>query len=64
MDDTAAALMVYKRAVEEGVENPNSRPRAEDLSATCLSMALHMVEPDAELKNRIRQISEGLGDPW
>lgn len=64
MGDTAAALAVYKRAVEEGVENPNSRPRAEDLSATCLSMALHGVEPDAELWTRIRQINDGLGDPW
>lgn len=64
MGDTAAALAVYKRAVEEGVENPNSRPRAEDLSATCLSMALHEVEPDAELWTRIRQINDGLGDPW
>ncbi len=64
MGDTAAALAVYKRAVEEGVENPNSRPRAEDLSATCLSMALHGVEPDAELWTRIHQIQEGLGDPW
>ena len=64
MGDTVAALAVYKRAVEEGVENPNSRPRAEDLSATCCSMALYGVEPDAELRTRIRQINEGLGDPW
>ncbi|MEP9409825.1 MAG: hypothetical protein HRF42_00190 [Candidatus Brocadia sp.] len=64
MGETATTLAVYKRAVEEGVENPNSRPRAEDLSATCLSMALHGVEPDAELRARIRQINEGLGDPW
>jgi len=64
MDDTAVALAVYKRAVEEGVENPNSRPRAEDLSATCCSMALHGVEPDAELWIRVRQINDGLGDPW
>ena len=64
MGDTATALAIYKRAVEEGVENPNSRPRAEDLSATCCSMALHGVEPDAELWTRIRQINEGLGDPW
>lgn len=64
MGDTVTALAVYKRAVEEGVENPNSRPRAEDLSATCLSMALHGIEPDAELRARIRQICKGLGDPW
>ena len=64
MGDTATALSAYKRAVEEGVENPNSRPRAEDLSATCLSMAVHGVEPDAVLWTRIRQINDGLGDPW
>jgi hypothetical protein len=64
MGDPAAALGVYKRAVEEGVVNVNSRPRAEDLSATCCSMALHAVEPDAELWTRIRQIGKGLGPPW
>lgn len=64
MGDEATALAIYKRAVEEGVENPNSRPRAEDLSANCLSMALHGAEPDAELWTRIRQIYDGLGDPW
>ena len=64
MGETAAALAVYKLAVEEGVENPNSRPRAEDLSATCCSMALHSIKPDAELWTRILQIKEGLGDPW
>jgi tetratricopeptide (TPR) repeat protein len=64
MGDTATALSAYKRTVEEGVENPNSRPRAEDLSTTCLSMAVHGVEPDAVLWTRIRQINDGLGDPW
>ncbi len=64
MGDTATALAVYKRTVEEGVENPNSRPRAEDLSATCLSMALHGAEPDAGLWARIHQINDRLGDPW
>ncbi|MFA5238766.1 MAG: bacterial transcriptional activator domain-containing protein [Phycisphaerae bacterium] len=64
MGDTEASLSVYKQAVEEGVENPNSRPRAEDLSATCCSMALYAVEPDAELWTRIYQISEGLGKSW
>ncbi len=64
MGDTAAALKVYRRAVEEGVVSPNSRPRADDLSATCCSLARHGVEPDAELWTRIRQIREGLSDPW
>ena len=64
MGDSATALGVYKMAVEEGVQNPNSRPRAEDLSATCLSMALYGVEPDPALWARIRQVKAGLGNPW
>ncbi len=64
MSDTKSALAVYKKALEAGVENPNSRPRAEDLSATCISLALHRVQPDDELWNRIQQIKQGLGDPW
>lgn len=64
MGDTKSALKVYKKAVEESIENPNSRPRAEDLSATTLSMALHGVKPDAELWNQIFKSSYALGDPW
>ncbi len=64
MGDTAAALAVYRRAVEEGVANPNNRPRALDLSATCCSMAVHGVEPDAVLWARLRRIREELGPPW
>jgi len=64
MGDTETALAVYKRAVQEGVENPNSRPRAEDLSATCCSMALYGAMPDAELWNKIQQIKDSLGNPW
>jgi tetratricopeptide (TPR) repeat protein len=64
MGETARALEIYGRAVEAGMENPNSRPRAEDLTATCCSMAVHAVEPDADLWGRIREIRDGLGDPW
>jgi tetratricopeptide (TPR) repeat protein len=64
MGDAAGALKVYKKVVEEGLENPNSRPRAEDLSATCCSMAVQGVEPDAALRARLAQIYEKLGDPW
>ena len=55
---------MYKTAVEEGTANPNSRPRAEDLTATCCSMALSAVEPDKELWAKLKQIYEGLGEPW
>lgn len=64
MGDGTAALALYKRTVEAGMENPNSRPRAEDLVATCCSLALHAVEPDAVLMSRIREIQAGLSDPW
>ncbi len=64
MGDTKKALELYKRAVEEGVANKNSRPRCDDLVATCCSMALNKVEPDAELRARILQIQAALGEPW
>jgi tetratricopeptide (TPR) repeat protein len=64
MGDAAEALDLYRRALEAGIENPNSRPRAEDLTATCCSMALHAVEPGPQLLDRIREIRDGLGDPW
>ena len=63
MGDTAGAMAVYRQAIEDGAENPNSRPRAMDLSATCCSMALCGFEPDADLWSRIRQIQQGLGKP-
>lgn len=64
MGDTAAALSIYAQAIEEGAQNPNSRPRAEDLSASCCSMALCGVTPDAALWARLRELRDGLGDPW
>lgn len=55
---------VYTLVVEEGMENPNSRPRGEDIAATCVSMAQHGFEPDAALAARLREIVDGLGEPW
>jgi hypothetical protein len=64
MGDTGAALATCGKALEEGVKNPNSRPRAEDLTALCISMAVHGIEPDALLFSRMRQICGQLSDPW
>lgn len=64
LGDRAQARVLYRLAVEEGSSNANARPRCEDLVATCLSMARHGVEPDAELTARLRALREGLGDPW
>jgi tetratricopeptide (TPR) repeat protein len=64
LGESMAALAVYKRAVQEGVANRNSRPRAEDLSSTCRSMALNGVEPDSDLWARMFQVHDSLGQPW
>ncbi len=64
MGDTGTALSLYKQTIAEGIENPNSRPRAEDLASTCLSMALHGAKPDNELWIRIGQIKNTLSNPW
>ena len=54
----------FTGAIEEGIENPNSRPRAQDLTTTCVSMAVHGVEPNEGIWIRVRQILDGLSDPW
>jgi hypothetical protein len=64
MGATDDALKVYRLAIEEGGTNPNARPRAEDLAATCCSMARHEVEPDEALWERIAELREGLVAPW
>lgn len=64
MGDADAALGIYRTAVQEALVNPNSRPRAIDLAATCISMARSGTEPDAELLEEIRMHAEGLGHPW
>lgn len=64
MREPTKARLVYAKALEEGVVNPNSRPRAEDLAATATSMAVRAFEPDAALLARMKEIRSKLGDPW
>lgn len=64
MGNQDAALDIYRLVVEDGALNPNARPRALDLSATCCSMAAHGIEPDAELWEKLREIQRRLGPPW
>jgi tetratricopeptide (TPR) repeat protein len=59
-----AALRCWAEALEAGVLNPNSRPRAEDLGATVLSMAVAGVAPTPAMRARIDAIRSGLADPW
>ncbi len=64
LGDADAARALYAEAIEAGVANPNSRPRAEDLAATCCSMALHAFEPDEALWARLHEVGAALGEPW
>lgn len=62
--DRLRALESYARAVEAGVVNPNSRPRADDLVATCCSLARHEIDPGEALMKRLGEIRASLGEPW
>lgn len=62
--DGTRASETYALALEEGAENPNARPRALDLSATCVSMAEASFEPSKDLWDRIARIRGGLVPPW
>ncbi|MBI5435271.1 MAG: hypothetical protein HZA52_20725 [Planctomycetes bacterium] len=62
--DRDEARKVYALALEAGATNPNSRPRAQDLVATCCSMAVSGFEPDPELRARARALRDALGEPW
>lgn len=62
--ERATARELYAQAVEAGVVNPNSRPRSEDLTATCCSMAVHGFEPDEALWARLTAVRTALSEPW
>jgi len=58
------AARAYRLIVEEGVHNPNSKPRAEDLAKTCVSMVRSGFVPEQTLWTRMKTIAEALGQPW
>jgi tetratricopeptide (TPR) repeat protein len=64
LGDSEKALELYRRALEEAVVNPNSRPRADDLAFACASIALSGPLPDDALIRKLERIRDGLGDPW
>ena len=64
MGDGAAARATFARAFEEGLVNPNSRPRADDLASTACAMARCGALPDAALFLRMQQARAALSDPW
>jgi len=64
LGDREDAIACYTWALEEGTINPNARPRAEDLGATCISMAEYGISPTPVLMHRIDTIRNSLTDPW
>ena len=64
LGDRDDAIACYTWALEEGTINPNARPRAEDLVATCISMAEYGISLTPDLKNRIDTIRSSLTYPW
>lgn len=54
----------YRQAIDAGMENPNGRPRAEDLVKTCISMAVSGFEPDEPTWGRLHEANDRLSAPW
>lgn len=50
--------------LEEALENPNSRPRCDDLVETCIAMARVQQKPSAALWQRLHEVTNGLSTPW
>jgi tetratricopeptide (TPR) repeat protein len=69
--ETGSAVTTYQMALKEGAINPNLRPKADDLSKTCISMAVHGIQPREamwqqidttldELRDKARRLKEQL----
>lgn len=65
LGDRRAALRTYELALEEGLVNPNSRPRAFDFVAISCSLARLDVEPGQEFTERLAAVlAKELREPW
>ncbi len=64
LGDRERALDLLATALEEGVQNPNARPRCDDLVETCVAMASRRIEPSAEMFDRMRAVCADLNEPW
>lgn len=60
----ASAVELYERALVEAVENPNSRPRLEDLVLTCNSIVASGVVAPESLRKALMRTKAALGSPW
>lgn len=59
-----SAVQLYERALIEAVENPNSRPRLEDLVLTCNSIVATGVQTPESLRKALMRTRAALGIPW
>lgn len=64
LGDREQAIRLYSKVLEVGADNPNARPRADDLVLTCISMAIHEFEPTEGQASRIAELVAGLEAPW
>ena len=65
LGDTAMATTIYERALEEALDNPNSRPRATDLAMTAISVSnAPGYEAPESLRNAFARAAMGIGAPW
>jgi len=64
LGDRDGAAELLKLVLEEGMVNPNSRPRCDDLVDTCTELVMRGFEPPPASLLRIRAIANGLGEPW
>ena len=55
---------LFALALEEGMENPNSRPRCDDFVDACVDLARRGIDPSPKTWARLREIQQGLGEPW
>lgn len=64
LGDAARFQELMALVIEEGMENPNSRPRCDDLVDTCVAMAVGGIAPSPGIRQRLQEIQRGLGNPW
>jgi hypothetical protein len=64
LGETMTANDLFERALVEAVENPNSRPRAQDLVRTCTAIVACGLEPRESLMKALAATKAELGEPW
>ena len=65
LGDSATATVIYERALEEALVNPNSRPRVTDLVMTAISASTSpSYKMPQSLLRAFRDAGKGIGAPW